>query len=159
MGNQTFGIDSAVGYYDQVCRPSYEAFLREPANPMLSLIFSVVAYHLREWVWHDRATLVLRDSGLDATSNENFNSSVNSKCPMFPVIRDLANGLKHFKPSSLKSVKDSGVAKWGDLAWGDFASNRATLKVELDNGSSRSADSVFKEVAEFWRAFFEAQPK
>src|ERR1700738_2521143 len=59
------------------------------------------AYHLREWIWHDRLE---NDPGLQiaitgTNGNEaDWNGWVNQHFSDFPIIRELCNGSKHIEP-------------------------------------------------------------
>src|SRR5262245_57391488 len=78
------------------------------------------AYHLREWIWHDRLEhdLARQASIMNVTGNEEaWNRYVNQHFPDFPVIRDLCNGSKHFEPQGTiqathRAGWDSPVSLW-----------------------------------------------
>ena len=61
------------------------------------------AYHLREWIWKDR---LVGDAALQTQIVGNrvkevgWNTWVNATFSMFPLVRDICNGSKHFEPGA-----------------------------------------------------------
>jgi hypothetical protein len=61
------------------------------------------AYHLREWIWHSRLehdpalrTAIMGSSGAE----DHWCRWINQSFRDFPIIRELCNGSKHFRPGS-----------------------------------------------------------
>jgi hypothetical protein len=57
------------------------------------------AYHVREWIWHDRLKQdpALQVAIIGANGDKAaWNAWVNQSFPDFPIIRELCNGSKHF---------------------------------------------------------------
>jgi hypothetical protein len=82
-------------------RPAQFLGLRAIATqPMVPINALRDAYHIREWIWHDRLE---HDAALQAVvmgaagTEESWNGWVNQQFPDFPVIRELCNGSKHFE--------------------------------------------------------------
>lgn len=61
------------------------------------------AYHLREWIWHDRLKNVpaLLSRIIGAAGDEHaWNAWINTQFPDFKLLKELCNGSKHFDPQS-----------------------------------------------------------
>jgi hypothetical protein len=71
------------------------------------------AYHLREWLWHDRLE---QDPALQAmimgaaVDEAAWNAWVNRSFADFPIIRELCNGSKHFESGA--TIKAAHRAGW-----------------------------------------------
>jgi hypothetical protein len=115
----------------------------------------ITAYHLHEWVWDEcrhRAEL-LKKWGLKANGGaKNFKVYLSQFCPALDDARKVANGTKHFRPNKI----DTG-AHHGGFQRNVFQSDAfdvSYLWIERDGDQQRAEDFI-KELAEFWRRFFE----
>ena len=76
----------------------FDDYVAEPHSARRAMHCAISAYHLREWVWKD---WFHRDEALQKVlgiaNEQQFNRRVNYVCPWFGIIRDLANGNKHFE--------------------------------------------------------------
>jgi len=122
------------------------------------------AYHLREWIWHDRlehdAALqvsIIGTSGTDAA----WNTWVNQAFPDFPIIRELCNGSKHFADRATivgthQAGWDSPVSFWDnpESGWDDNG-----YHVKLDTGRILSVVNLVTRVRDFWNGLFTQFPQ
>lgn len=122
------------------------------------------AYHLREWIWHDRLEhdTALQSAIMGSSGSEScWNSWINQSFPDFPVIRELCNGSKHFKPGSLIEASyqagwDSPISFWDSptFAWGD-----ASHYVGLNSGRLVSVAALVTNIRDFWDNLFNKFPE
>jgi hypothetical protein len=122
------------------------------------------AYHLREWIWHDRLehdaalqVAIMGTSGTDAA----WNTWVNQAFPDFTIIRELCNGSKHFTDRATITAThragwDSKVAFWDnpESGWDDNG-----FHVEIDTGRILSVVGLVTRARDFWRALFVQFPQ
>jgi len=92
-----FDIRTHLDFYDMLVE-DFDDFMREQHSARRAFHCILEAYHLREWVWHDRIEndQPLRDK-LKLGSEADFNGLVNRCCPWFGYLRALTNGTKHFE--------------------------------------------------------------
>ena len=117
------------------------------------------AYHLREWLWHDRLTgnPALQVSITGAAGQESdWNAWVNHAFPDFPIIRELCNGSKHFTDrtkitATHRAGWDSKVAFWDnpESGWDDNG-----FHVEIDTGRILSVVGLVMRIRDFWTNMF-----
>jgi len=95
-----------------------QAFSADRGNSCAAINALRDAYHLREWIWHDRlehdATLQLAIIGTTA-SEEDWNCWVGRGFPDFRIIRELCNGSKHFEPGSILRHAPRGPGQQGTV--------------------------------------------
>jgi len=114
----TFNINSPSDYYKHLLLAQYNEFMTEANynSARHAIICSILAYHLREWIWNCNKDAVkdylLSQTFINRSKIDNddyieckFNEYVNLKCPEFIIIREICNGSKHF------SVRDRGTIK------------------------------------------------
>jgi hypothetical protein len=125
------------------------------------------AFHLREWIWHDRLEhdtalqiAIIGASGKDC----DWNRWVNKTFPDFPIIRELCNGSKHFKPGSEQpKVQATHQAGYGShlFAYGTgiLGYGIAGFFVQLDAGRIVSVQNLIERVRDFWAELFKQFPQ
>jgi hypothetical protein len=122
------------------------------------------AYHLREWIWHDRLETdsALQTAIMSASGNEHdWNKWVNRKFKDFPVIRELCNGSKHFEPGKrIKATHRGGMdspVPFFDNPLSGFDDNG--FHVEVATGQMISVVDLVNRVCDFWRGLFARFPQ
>jgi hypothetical protein len=116
----TFDIRSPSDYYKNLLLDQYNEFLTEANYNSVrhAIICSILAYHLREWIWNCNKDAVkdylLSQKFISRSKIDNddyieckFNEYVNRKCPDFRMIREICNGSKHFSTRERGTVKDT----------------------------------------------------
>ena len=86
-----FGIASAKQFWDESVIPAYEKFKTQP-NPSNAFGASFHAWHVHEWIWHER------HPGEDTSGNrdyEAFRKNCTDSCPELAWLRDVADAGKH----------------------------------------------------------------
>jgi hypothetical protein len=122
------------------------------------------AYHLREWIWHDRLE---RDPALQAAilgtnaKEEDWDSWVNKQFSDFRIVRELCNGSKHFEPGNVvqgthRGGLDSKVPFF-DNPHSGFDDNG--FHVEVDAGRIVSVVDLLTRARDFWAELFTRFPQ
>jgi hypothetical protein len=94
-----FDITTSRDFLEKL-EADFDDFMKEPNAARLALNCALTAYHLHEWVWGDWLktdyatwkTLRIRDK-------DSFLAWIDTACPWFSTIQELANGTKHFGPA------------------------------------------------------------
>jgi hypothetical protein len=118
------------------------------------------AYHLREWIWHDRLEndVVLRTAIMSTPGDEPaWNSWVKQQFPEFEIVRELCNGSKHFTDRAAirathRAGWDSKVFYWDTpgSSWDDNG-----FYVEIDTGKIVAVLGLIIRVRDFWANLFQ----
>lgn len=132
----SFGVTTAAEFLTAIVIPQYEAFLADNSSPRHALLTALVAYHLYEWVQGKKFSV------------DRFRSA----CPgdalladSFEAARHICNGTKHFKSKPVTTRTQRGFSSGFSDA---FA---RPLVVVMEDGSEQSADSLLREIVEFWK--------
>jgi hypothetical protein len=115
------------------------------------------AYHLREWIWHDRLSA---DAALQAAimgnagQESDWNAWVNQTFPDFGIIRDLCNSSKHFAPRNQGSVTRTLESGWDKQPWDVLPWGAEGLWVKLTDGRVVSVTELLERALQFWEQLF-----
>jgi hypothetical protein len=121
------------------------------------------AYHLREWIWHDRLehNSVLQTQIMGAAGSEDaWNGFINRGFSDFPLVRELCNGSKHFAHNS--DIRASHRAGWDspviafDTPSSGWDDNGFHIEV---NGRFVPIAGLLERVGNFWRDLFSQFPQ
>lgn len=147
-----FGITSAADFRAKAGRDNV-ALQAEIANADLAINAILSAYHLHEWVWR----LVLKPAkpvtvrGVVFRTKDDWVSWLDTNCPHFGLLQELANGSKHCLPV----VGAAKVEGYGQGPWGIGPFGVPYLLIDL--GEARAADErwlvatiALQEVNDFW---------
>ena len=123
------------------------------------------AYHLREWIWHDRlehdASLQVVIMGASG-GKDAWNTWINQNFSDFRLIRALCNGSKHFQDGrSMRTTTHHGgfdgpVAFFDNLHSG-FDDNG--FHVQIDGGRVVAMIDLLPRARDFWRQLFSQFPQ
>ncbi|RWC42229.1 MAG: hypothetical protein EOS55_24745 [Mesorhizobium sp.] len=138
-------------------------FAQDPNDSYAAINALRDAYHLREWIWHDRlqADAGLQTRVMGAPGNEAaWNTWVNSNCNDFKLVRELCNGSKHFEPDTNGVIQGferstlSGGARLSD----NFKTSDASFYVRDKNNIAKRIADIVSNVETFWRKLFHDHP-
>jgi hypothetical protein len=122
------------------------------------------AFHLREWIWHDRLehAPALQNTIMSSNGDEQaWNRWVNQRFPDFPTIRELCNGSKHFEQRD--PVQATHQAGYGSplFAYGNgvLGYGIAGFFVQVDSGRIVSVANLVERVHDFWAKLFKQFPQ
>lgn len=155
--DQSFGIKTADDFVDNLVRPDLDAFKKGSLDPAAAVRVAISLTHLMDWVFQERQSLDLSKVIGDATFSEwrDFQNFLEGKTIEMRWLREVANGSKHCKITrGNPAVTDSGVAEWGQLAWGEFPSDRPVFAIKLRQGEFKNFEMVVEAVVAFWRQLF-----
>ena len=143
-------------------------FENEPHSTRLAVNCALTAYHLHEWVWGDwlKARKVFK-------TKDDFLAWIDSACPWFETIQELANGAKHFRASEQFKTERVGAppfmfdelgAGFDEGAWDGpmpyVAESHGNGYLLIDYGEGigphrwKTAAALLDVVVRFWREFF-----
>ena len=161
----------------------FDEYMTETHSARRALHCAITAYHLREWVWNDWLMHDLAaQSAIGIRDEKSFNGWVNRSSVWFQILRDLANGAKHFTTATnrytfetvrvlpVPSTFDQVTPGLDGRAWdGPVRYVRGSLPVGLqgkgcllldlggDAGEHHRwlpAADLLEVVVRFWRDFF-----
>jgi hypothetical protein len=142
-------LNSVEDYWAQLVVPDVKEFR---ATPSPSTVFHAAhsAWHLHDWVWHDR------NPGQDShgLAFNSYRSKLLTACPELGWLRDIADAGKHRGLGRLPEVKGAEPHWVGGgtlLLLG--VGNGGVLKffLVLNDGSKQDFDAVLRTAIEFWR--------
>lgn len=143
-----------------------DALAAAPRNRYAAINALRDAYHLRQWIWHDRLenTPALQIAIMGATGGEpDWNAYVNQQFADFPLIRELCNGSKHFRRKASDKVQATHRAGYGSrlfaygagvLGWGVDG-----FFVQVEAGRIVSVMHLLESARDFWMKLFEQFPQ
>jgi hypothetical protein len=151
-------------FFEQHVRPSYDDWLRHPANERLARIAvqavnDMAAHVLHYWQDVDRSQVYGWTTEREARYR---NDLAQRECPDFAWVRDVAEAYKHVELAwhsetrivtrfDQTAVKDTlwDEAEWDEAAWNE------EIRVTRDDGTSRSLDDIMRNVIEMWERLLE----
>jgi hypothetical protein len=150
----------------------FDDFMKEPHSARLALNCALTAYHLCEWVWADwlKDQKVLQGSVL--RKRDDFLKWIDTACPWFETIQELANGTKHLRHPSFTTERvgappfmldelgagfDEG--NWdGPMPYVAEMHGEGCLLIDYGEGAGahrwKTAAALLDAVVRFWRQFF-----
>ena len=153
-----FGIGNSRDFFNKL-QEDHKSFKAQPDSASLAVNCILVSYHLHEWVWGDwlkedydtRRAMKIRD-------RDSFVNWISAYCPWFPIVRDLANGAKHFCQDS--SVQTARVGGFGEGPFGVGPFGQPYLLIDLGESTGilhrwQRAEELIDQVVGFWEEFFD----
>jgi hypothetical protein len=140
-----FGMSSARQYWVDVGLPAYECFLASP-TPAAAITASWPAWHVHEWLWHERHPGVDHHGHPDYLT---FRDCLIDQCEELDWVRDIADASKHRglgRQGEVAGVRRQIVIK--RLAGRSFGGRAAMasvpggLAIELTDGSEHLVSAV-----------------
>lgn len=116
------------------------------------------AYHLHEWVWARllKASTPRTLGNMVVNDKSSFVAWLETACPHFLVLQQLANGTKHCAPvHSTKKIEGYGMGPYGI---GPFGASYLLIDLGAEiAGSARwlVASDMLRKIVDFWNEFFE----
>ena len=151
-----FGVTSAYRFFEKT-RADYASVQADIADPGVTLNCILSLYHLHEWVWASwlkqrpdvQARLGIRGDKGD------FIAWLDSNCPHFSLLQELANCTKHCRPvHATAQVEGYGRGPYGIGPYGV-----PYLLIDLGEELAPAdrylvASEVLKAIMDFWTSFF-----
>lgn len=155
-GDQSFGIQTAQDFVNDLVLPDLEAFRQRSLDPGAAIRVAVSFAHLVEWVFQDQNSLDLTRIGIaNPASAVALRDEIENRCPELRWLRDVSNGSKHCVITKYKpEVMGSAVAEWGQLNWGEFPADRPVFAISLKQGEYKNYENVVEAAASFWGQLF-----
>lgn len=146
--------------WKEVGFPAYQRFVAAPSWPT-AMDAAVHAWHIHEWVWHERHPNTDTKNDPEYTK---FKNRLYCKYPELQWISDLADAAKHCGLGKKLTVQQMNPAVEGSPVIFDgqpasFDDASATfgdigLTLDLPNGNQRSVADALKVVIAVWEAHF-----
>lgn len=131
----TFDIKTPNDFFTIVVLPQYEDFISKNSSQRHALLATLVTYHMYEWV-----------NGIKFTI-QHFQSEYANYTELsdtFEVARKIANGTKHFAPTTQTRTQVGFSSSFSDAF-------TRPLMIKFPDGSEKSADIFLREMINFWK--------
>ena len=157
----------------------FDYYMAEPYSVRRAVHCAITASHLADWVWHDQiADKPELQSKLRVTTQKEFLEWVNRASVWYGMVREIANGTKHFRhKQSFETVRvmaaplafDQSTAGFDKGAWdGPIRYVQSSMPVGLDGKGYLLIDygedagehrwmpvaHLLEVVVRLWRDFF-----
>lgn len=133
----------------------YEDYLADKTSSRKATHFATTSWHLIDWLFSIYVPLEGPINGFE--SLHAYREDLYPRCPYLKIMHDIANGSKHAELSRAKSgIKETNKII-GDFDENDFNNEDflvTRLEIEMEDGSILDFYNVAKEVAEFWKNYF-----
>jgi hypothetical protein len=149
-------LNSVEDYWREILVPSATDLATNP-SPRTVFNAALAAWHLHEWVWHER------HPGVSTRQNGNFDifqKRLLKSCPELGWLRDLADAGKHrgldrrnIRVGSAKRRPRGGYMGSSYNASNYFAAlgGGTSYSIELTDKTRQEIAMVFQKAIEFWR--------
>ena len=133
----------------------FEEFEKDPTSSRKAILTTILAYHLREWLWKEHKASI---SQLLSTQDESkYNEYINKSCSNFKVIRHLCNGAKHYEYDPNKDglkIVNSTKLKGGDFSPAAYDASFNIPVLIVDTGADKiKAIDLLSNAIEFYKSF------
>ncbi|WP_373493608.1 hypothetical protein [Aquiflexum sp.] len=150
MNKLTFEIQTHKDFYKKLIE-EYKDFLNQPLSSRHAINFSMTAYHLIEWIYHD-------DNETKPKTLNDFRQEIKDKCPEMQIVHDIATGGKHYKLWKHNPKTENTKLKGGTFSRGfSKAFNISLLKVEMKDGQIMDFEDVAKTIMTFWDSYYKEE--
>jgi hypothetical protein len=155
-----FAITTTKEFLQKVVQ-DFEALGKKIDDSSLAINCILSSYHLHEWVWTNelkgRSPVTIGSDVIQTKAD--FVAWLDTHCPHFSLIQELANGTKHCRPVVYGTEQ---VAGYGRGPYGIGPYGMPYLLIDLGShlpGDQRYlvASEMLRGVIEFWSKFFEDQ--
>jgi len=144
-------VATAREYFEQVVTYNLQQYKSQPASLPAAFNFASSLFSMHEWMWHTYGNVL----GANLRNASDFNKHVQSTCPAFKYIRDLANASKHVSLSS-PSTKATHItdttaieSKWGEAVYGVSKYGRGVVVID-DGGTKVDFENTADEAYKYW---------
>lgn len=154
MGDGAFDLTTSEQMLDKLRLEVAAYKADETARHAMNALWT--GYHLREWVWEERLENdASRRAQVGVQSEPDLNAKVNAEHPQFKLVRQIANGSKHFKrdPAAPITGKHTGAFS---SAFAKKAFNVDHLFIEEADGTRHDVEDVLDALLSYWESFFAA---
>lgn len=145
MVYSSFEVKNSFSFFE-ILKAQFDEYKKDDKSSRNAILTSILAYHLREWLWKEHQTNI--DQAIGVKCERDFNRYINNSCVNFPVIREICNGSKHFNIIPDK-VQSSGL-EGGSFSSG-FSSGFDIGELTINTGSNIiKAIDLLTEVVRFY---------
>ena len=146
-------VSTAREYFEKVISYNLQQYKAEPTSLPAAFNLSNSLFSMHEWMWHTYGNAL----GASLRSASDFNSHVQSMCPAFKHMRDLANASKHVSLSSPSTqaahITDTEAieSKWDEAVWDVVKWERGVVVIN-DGNAKVDFESTADELHSYWEA-------
>lgn len=132
-----FNIENSADYYAMLVA-DFDDFMEDQRSARKAIHCAITSYHLGEWVWHDW----LKNQGgvkgqLGITNEKSFYKYLNDHF-WLNLLREIANGSKHFKKQAIRTQLVDG---YGAGTYGIGPYGTGYLMIDLGSAIEPTEDS------------------
>ncbi len=153
MNDLSFEIKTSVNFFKKLLE-DYEEFCLNKTSSRIALNCAMTTWHLTEWVYNEFSNQFLSEFG----NLIPFQKEIKQQCPSFQIMRDLANGTKHYV-----LTRHNPIVKETELHKGSFSNafsrsfNISRLEIELKDGSRLYFEDEILKTIVFWRQYLQSK--
>lgn len=144
-------VSTARQYFEKVIAFNLQQYKADPTSLPAAFNLANSLFSMHEWMWHTYGNAL----GANLRRPSDFNSLVQTMCPAFKHMRDLANASKHVSLSSPSTqaahITDTEAieSKWGEGVWGVSKWGRGVVVIN-DGDAKVDFENTADEVCRFW---------
>ena len=149
MPKMSFNIRSSKDFYKKLL-DDYTEYKKDRVSSGRALNCAMVSWHLSEWVANEE---------MPGAKYSEIKEKVNDfikKCPSLSIMKDIANGSKHFNITRYEPAIDKTHLHHGDFN-ADFSHDFdiSTLVITMKDGEKKYFEIEIEIVINFWKEFFD----
>lgn len=150
----SFDIKTSVDFFHAL-EEFFSEYVQEPKSSRKAIVCAIFCWQLTDWVYREYEACGLKSK---FGGPNNFKSYITSHSTSINIIRDIANGSKHFQPSDLKtSIAGTEVSNGRFSLFFSTAFDTTGLRIYFEDGTYKRFDIEMKEAIRYWRQFFQAE--
>ena len=150
MSDFSFAIKTTRDFFN-ILLEDYKEFLVNKTSSRHALHCAIIAWHMYEWANREFEPQL---------SGDDFKKIILKQCPSLEIMRNLANGTKHNKRSSVNQTIKATELKLGVFSK-EFSREFDTshLKIELRDGKKIYFEDEIKTAINFWSEYIKSKAK
>lgn len=144
-------VATAREYFDQVVAYNVQQYKSQPTSLPAAFNLAGSLFSMHEWMWHTYGSAL----GGSLRNAHDYNSHIQTACPAFKHMRDLANASKHVSLSSPSTqathITDTSAVESviGEAIIGVSKIGRGVVVID-DGGTKVDFENTADEVLEYW---------
>jgi hypothetical protein len=151
-------IATAKEYFDEVVGYNLEAYKAKLTSLPAAYNLANTLFSMHEWVWDSYGNKLEPLLEVKLGNKGALNAHMQSKCPAFNYMRDVANASKHVtltkNPSTQAThIKNTAVTGWGESGFG-MGNFGGSIMID-DGGTKVGFENKADEVHKYWKTLLD----